>query len=536
MRFVLPGLPRASLAALVRRTDAQLGRALARHALALRPLALAHGEALASFLNLPLPEVIASPFGFRMCAMGAAVGVSSVAHETRRVLGWHPSFRPLGDEVEEGRWRDGVLHVGKYQQFCADEPRSIYHPEQHAKWAPHELLHRACGSFFRPDASRFELYLGARLNELLPVATWYGIEHTLRLDEIEGFDRKAALARHEATSGALFWLHAPREALEARAIAMAPLFREGIVHAERELAACAKDLASGEVSTVAHAHAFLDASSDAIGYVATHTERLRSPGVAKVHALLDEHTAEVAAYQRRIEQVFDALLFAPLTFDLRRATSKRAHRRGWDRALRLAHAKRDATSADLEALLRGQVEGPPSVRLDGETPDLKQLAAGLEATLPQTFARVPRLAARLAAHPAFMARAPLGERVARMLDTPALSELARLESALSVSRPSDDRVEVLEDLRGPSQRPATALLSRAFFVMRFDTDPLALLRDEAPRPGPTAALVGRFRGEGVLIELDLRYAEAFERGTPQHLPREVQRSLAEAGALLLLSR
>lgn len=530
-----------------------MGRALAKHAMALRPVALAHGPALAASLNLPLAEVIASPFGFRMCAMGAAVGASSVAHETRRVLRWHRSFRPLGEDgssqhgeaqIEEGRWQDGVLLVGKYQQFCADEPRSIYHPEQHAKWAPHELLHRACGSFFRGDASRFELYLGARLNELLPVATWYGIEHALRLDETEGFDRTSALSRHEAHARQLFWLHASREDLELRAARMAPLFREGVLHAQRELAACASDFLRGEVSTVRHPHAFLDASSDALGYVATHTERLRSPAVKLVHTLLrDEHTEDVGKYLRKIEGVLDALLFAPIVFDGARAAARRRQRRGWDRALRWAHLSAGVKREQLAPILAGKAEGPPGVRLDGEAHDLSQLARGLASSLPRTAALVPRLAARLAADPAFTARAPIGERVARMLEAAGekpLSELARLESALATSTRGDDRVEVLEDLRGPilrhPQARTSVIMSRAFSLMHFEGDPLALLGGGTPRPGPTTALLGRFRGEPVLIDLDPRYAEALVLQRPDTLPPEVQRSLAEAGALLFLSR
>lgn len=523
--------------------------------MALRPLALTHGPTLAASLNLPLAEVIASPFGFRMCAMGAAVGASSVAHETRRVLRWHRSIRPLGGQgssehgspdaqMEEGRWRDGVLLVGKYQQFCADEPRSIYHPEQHAKWAPHELLHRACGSFFRADASRFELYLGARLNELLPVATWYGIEHALRLSETEGFDRTSALSRHEAHARDLFWLHASREDLEVRAMQMAPLFREGVLHAQRELAACASDLLRGEVSTVRHAHAFLDASSDALGYVATHTDRLRSPAVTEVHTLLSrEHTSDVGKYLRKIEGVLDVLLFAPIVFDGARAAVRRQKRRRWDRALRWAHLSGSVERTQLAAVLSGKAEGPPTVRLDGQEHDLSQLARGLTSTLPRTASLVPRLAARLVADPAFMARASLGERVARMLEAAGempLFELARLESALSAATRGDDRVEVLEDLGGPlAKRPkarTSVIMSRAFSLLSFASDPLALLGGGAPRSGPTSVLVGRFRGEPVLIDLDPRYAEALGRQRPDALPPEVQRSLAEAGALLFVSR
>jgi hypothetical protein len=532
--FVLPALPASSIDRLIRKDDASLGRLLAAHAWSLRAAARDEGPALAAFLNLPLAEVLASPFAFRMCAMGAQLGATSVAHESRRVLRPHRSIAV--DEAHAG-WRDGVLHASKYQQFAADEPRSIYHPEQHAKWAPHELLHRACGYFFRADASRFEIYLGARLNEILPVATWYGIEHCLRLNESAAFDR-AVLDRNEAT-GFVFWMEASKAELLERAIAMAPLFREGLLHAQRELSACAHDARTGAVSKVAHAQAFLDSASDALGYVATHTDRLRAPAVARVHAmLLREHDRTLARYQARIERVLHALLFAPLSVDLRAARRKAGVRRGWDRALRLAYLQPDASEDELGELLRNEKPGTPQVRLDGEEHDIPQLDRGLRETLPHTHARTPKLALDLVRSGHYVTRAPLGERVARMLDARADhagADLARLESALATTRRADDRVEILEDLDGPPVRRSGMTLSRAFTVLQFGSDPIAALRSEQAS-GPRAALVGRFRGETVLIEMAPHHAEALREGAPQRLPKDVQQSLAEAGALLITSR
>ena len=534
VRFVLPALSASTLDQLIRKDDAPLGRMLAAHAWSLRAVAVAHGPALAALLNLPLAEVLASPFAFRMCAMGARLGASSVAHESRRVLRPHRSIAVDGDAPG---WRDGVLHASKYQQFAADEPRSIYHPEQHAKWAPHELLHRACGYFFRADASRFEIYLGARLNEILPVATWYGIEHCLRLEETSAFDR-TVLDRNEAT-GPVFWLEASKKAVIDRSIAMAPLFREGLLHAQRELAACAHDARTGEVSKVGHAHAFLDAASDALGYVATHTDRLRARSVARVHAMLPgEHDRSLDRYQARIERVLQALLFEPLKIDLGIARRKASVRRGWDRALRSAYLRPEANEAELGALLRGEAPGTPQVRLDGEEHDVAQLDRGLKETLPHTHARSPRLGKRLIASPSYVARAPLGERVARMLEDEADhagADLARLESALAVTRRADDRVEILEDLDGPPVGRPGVTLSRAFSVLRFGSDPVAALRGDVPS-GPSAALVGRFRAETVLMAVERRHAEALREGRVVDLPKDVQRSLAEAGALLITSR
>lgn len=534
MRFVLPAPPRRARSSLVRLDDRALGDWLARHALTLRPVALRHGAALAAHLGVPVAEVVASPFGLRMCALGARAGASFVPHETRRVLPWHRAIRPATPETNEGRWHDGVLEVGKYQQFAADAPRSVHHPEQHAKWTPHELLHRAAGAFFRPDASRFELYLGARLNELLPVAAWYGLEQHLRLEQRGPFDR-TVLDRNEALDAELFWLHAAPEALRQRAVAMAPIFRAGLVHAERELAACRHDRAAGAVSTVRHPEEFLDAASDALGYVATHAARLRAPAVAAVHAASGRTTAELGRYERRIETLFETLLGGEIALDLPRLTPKVAAARRLDRALRQATIAPSRPALAL-AVLQG-APPPRRVALDGEEPDEAQLREGLRATLPATLARAPGLAVQLRRHPALVARAGLGERAARVLDAshPQLAELARLEGALAERRRADDRVEVLEDLEGPPERRVSSVVSRAFRVLRFVGDPLALLEGQVPR-GPSALLVGRFRGAPVLVPLAPPHADALEAGRLAALPEAVQHALAAAGVLLRLSR
>ena len=84
-----------------------------------------------------------------------------------------------------------MLHTGKYQAFLQDGAYSAFDPSHIAKWGPHEQMHRACSFFWREDASDFELYLGSRLNELLPVTLWYGADQLVRLDE-QDFSRLAS--------------------------------------------------------------------------------------------------------------------------------------------------------------------------------------------------------------------------------------------------------------------------------------------------------------------------------------------------------
>ena len=196
--LTLPAMPRPSGStpaarrrALARATDDEIGEHLVELAKGLRALDAAVYDPIAAAAGLPLAEVIASPFAVRMVAMALQRGATTVHAELRRVITWPKAF--AGEhgtrDPEHGVWDRGVLQLGKYQQFLQDEPFAIHHPDHVSKWGPHELMHRACGFFYRPGCTRWELYLGARLNELLPVVTFYGHEQVMRLDEGE-FDRR----------------------------------------------------------------------------------------------------------------------------------------------------------------------------------------------------------------------------------------------------------------------------------------------------------------------------------------------------------
>ncbi|MEM9068955.1 MAG: hypothetical protein AAGE52_10630, partial [Myxococcota bacterium] len=112
-------------------------------------------EVLAAYAQLPVGEVIASPFALRAVALGVERGVTSVHRELRALLPWSFGVH----DPDHGVWDRGALHVGKYQSFQAEAPFATFDPLHDAKWAPHEFLHRALGFFFRPTMSRFELYL-----------------------------------------------------------------------------------------------------------------------------------------------------------------------------------------------------------------------------------------------------------------------------------------------------------------------------------------------------------------------------------------
>jgi len=425
-----PAARRRALAAL---SDAALGERLARLAGASRTFDAAPIAAAAA---LPLGEVVASPFALRMCALGVEAGASSRHRELRRHVDWTESISPDVADPDHDVWERGALKTGKYQGFTAESPVAIYDPAHVSKWGPHEMLHRAVGFFYRPGLSRWELYLGARLNELLPVTTFYGAEQAMRLDE-GAFDRAAAGRRPRARVEDARWRVEDDAALAARARRAAPVFREGLRHLERELAAIDEELLRGV--RVRAVHPFLDTSSDATAYVVGHHARLTQEAVERVLAPRGE--PDVGAYRDRIEGVFDRLLFGRLDG----AIGDRRAAEACDLLLRAAHLG-EGVEVDLEPLFDERDPDVIRARLPDRIGDeeaaliledgtdrglaLDQLADGLAHVLPRSVALdgVP-------AQQAFYARAgfeSVGETCRWEGSVP-----ARRSAAIRPARPGD---------------------------------------------------------------------------------------------------
>lgn len=485
-----PAARRAHLASL---TDAALAEQL--FALASSSRRAKHAP-IARAASLPLAEVVASPFALRAVALGVEVGARALHLELRARPDW-PALLGAPEEVGDADhdvWDRGVLRSGKYQGFLADEAFAVYDPSHVSKWGPHEMMHRAAGFFLRAGATRWEHYLGARLNELVPVVLFYGPEQAMRLDE-GAFDRAAAGRAPAARLEQARWLSDEDAALRARAAASVAVFREGLAHFERELAAIDEELATGRRVRVPHP--LLDASSDATAYVVGHYERLSILGPA-MEAILPEAIAcrDAGEYRDRVELLFDRLLFAPIELDLERAAARASGRWVWDlvhRALHLGEGAMDDLAPHLDearhavaaawggapadlAAWRARVGGALAeeeaalVLRDGSTPALEVLAEGVASVLPCTFALQDGEAlARFASSEAIWDRAPLAARVASWLDREDLREMARLERAIAAAE-RDDQVERL--CAPPEELPEVidgALARSASFVrMRFE--------------------------------------------------------------------
>lgn len=533
--------PAARRRALLLETDDALAERLLVLAKALRTPGAASFAPLAAAVSLPIAEVVASPFAVRMVAMAAARGASTVHAELRRVIEWPKALR--GDAATadpmHGVWDRGVLRLGKYQQFLQDEAFAAYHPDHVSKWGPHELMHRACGFFFRPGCTRWELYLGSRLNELLPVVTWYGPEQAMRLDE-GAFDRVAAGRAPAARLEDARWLEEDARPLRARALRGATLLREGIEHVERELAAIDEEMATGRMVRVPHA--FLDSSSDALAYVAGHAARLDRMGrslAALVPTSLGRFE-EIGAYRGFIEERFDALLFEALSFDAPRAHALREARTVWDvvhRGLQLGNraAHKLAPDAGLaiaaataggsidvaawktrleSALGRAAIENGDAAR-DTVSHDL--LGDGVASCAPRTLEEAgDEIVPPFAGAPELWDRAPLAKRFARFLQRRRAAEhavLASFEARIAAAQRGDDRVERLGE-------PASALpealegvmlaRSTAFEVARFDRDVFALHAGEKPKRGARTYLIGAHRGEVAIVAVADLVIEALD--------------------------
>ena len=518
-------------------SDGALVDALVAMAHALRQAHRLHAP-LARAASLPLAEVVASPFGLRAVALGVEVGSSARHRELRLGLEW-PDELVGAEEIRDpdhGVWDRGILKTGKYQGFMADEPFASYDPSHVSKWGPHELMHRAAGFFYRPGATRWETYLGARLNELVPVVLFYGPEQVMRLDE-GAFEREASGRHPSARLEDARWLVEDDGALEARAARTIAQLRAGLAHFESELKAIDEELRTGR--RVRASHPFLDASSDATAYVVGHHARLASPAVTAVLARVgaDARADDVALYRDRVEALFDRLLFASLSIDLEASGERSDRREVWDLLLRAAHLG-EGMEDELEEMLDDAAEvlagaGRPDLSawrarialalgdeaaeavlrngsVDGHA--LAQLADGVSQVAPCAWGLLDDhrrgeegALARLAASDALWDRAPLAERVGSWLREEgvdaAVSDVARFEAAIVGARRDDgvERLCVPIDALPDALDEGELVRSEGFARMDLEHEVLTVHAAFAdgeelawPARGPTTLLVGAF--------------------------------------------
>ena len=130
-------------------------------------------------LRVPESELLQSPISAKIAVMGFNDGRVFHHHEGRGIIPVHPSRAP-DFESADVEWSQGRLVLPKYASFALESASPPFNPNHRCKWRPHELLHSLCRFYWRPDMTRFEAYIGARLSELLPVVHWYGLDELYR--------------------------------------------------------------------------------------------------------------------------------------------------------------------------------------------------------------------------------------------------------------------------------------------------------------------------------------------------------------------
>ncbi|MDW8246919.1 MAG: hypothetical protein RMJ84_10105 [Sandaracinaceae bacterium] len=544
--------------------------------------------------GIPPGEVMASPCGARMIALGVMAGATHVHHELRAQVEWHGSIQPEGSVRDplHGRWVGCALYSGKYQEFCAESNYAVYHPEHSSKWAPHEMLHRAVGSLVG-DVPRFHRYLGARLNELLPVATFYGLEHVLRLDREGPFDRIREAEERDAPEEKALWLRESMASLRARAKRALPLVRWTLERVASELACIDREFEerrlhrSGSQPWQGINGVELEASSDALAYLRAHLKRLESPAMSTLLSQMPgPRWKSVEQLRAHVERVMDWLLFDPIEVDFNRAEwAIRANYpfellfrialidpefpvSTWiskarslvqegnleDRVLvafrnALAEAlhERKPTIKEPEPLLRLGL--PPNGPLGGiGDTDLKTLEKGLRQCFPESARRLGRKGQRRAVEGIVQAgpkRALLDARLIEWLEgqedaeAKSLAELVRFEAALCTPKATDPRVQMglaLEE--APSS--ARVILRSEVSLLKTKVDVISAHQGEPLREGIHWVLAGLVEGVPVACALPPQIAEALSQPEPPTLGfleqiggREAIRELVQANLIVL---
>lgn len=307
----------------------------------------------------PLRELCPTPISARVAALGASDGRVYAHHELRRAIPLAPELQPetavWEHEDPTPRWEEGVLITPKYFSFFLEEVMAPYDPNHRIKWRAHEMLHRLVGFFWRPDLSRFEAYVGARLSELLPVVHWYGLDEIARprcprhLGQVlyrEHCPDCEQLARP-------YWRH------EGPLTEAAHDERHGaaaIEHLRSELEACVREIETGRQHPVARPH--LDAASDAVGYLLGHWPRLTawSFGAWIEHFMVagEDYVTSTAALAERVATTARTIMTKELQIDAEAAARRRVRRGlqdlGYRALLALEHADDEGVDAVWPAL------------------------------------------------------------------------------------------------------------------------------------------------------------------------------------------
>lgn len=336
-----------------------------------------------SQMGVPALDLTVTPLSARIGLLAARNGQGFFHHEWN---GRIPVPEALAPEKQlwEGElvpvWNQGVLTEPKYFSFFLDGVFAPYNPNYRRKWRAHELLHGLTGFYWNPEMTRFSAYLGARLDELLPIVHWYGLDEAYR----------PRCARHHGVSFA-------RELCsDCEAVAHAywdwdasklPVMQE---HAERwiekawahldsEWAACIQELETGRRVETPRGH--LNASSDAVGYLMSHWPRLTSWSLGTWCEMflvdsLDYHST-IQGYMETMASVMQDVVSGTIQFDA-----------GHSEQLRVRRALQDVGYRTLVAMEWLDEASSQAERLEDACMPLLEEAASLAHQMSQSVPQV----------------------------------------------------------------------------------------------------------------------------------------------------
>jgi len=356
-------------------------------------------------MGAPPWELAASPYSTRVAALAASEGIVFAHHERRHALRraeqTQGEVRGVAAFDSDTGWEDGVFVAPKYGAFTLEERLACRDPNLRPKWRPHELLHRLVGFYWHPEMTRFEAYVGARIGELLPVVHWYGFDEIFR----------GRCASH--ASSQRYRVHCPACEQAAREQVMQDARPDaaardaalwfatfGRAHLAEEVGAVLEELRTGR--RVETFRPRLNASSDAVGYLRAHWNRMTSWGMgAWIELFLAperDYSSSAQSLLERLAAVSAAMVAGECELDARAGARRRERRilqdlgmRAFIAIERAGESMEDAAMPVLERLgERARSENDPSDDLLNPdiTNDLRELFAILNSGSGGIGARV----------------------------------------------------------------------------------------------------------------------------------------------------
>ena len=233
---------------------------------------------VANSYDIPRSELETSPLSSRIAWRAATQGAVFAHHELKSALPLPHHLGPEGSAAQASGWVGGALIEPRHFSFGQDHRIQTFHPNHRAQWRPHELAHALSGFFWHPQLTRFELYLSARVNELLPIIHWYGWDRISR-PACPLHSRVETYREHCEDCASLAstpWWQSSQSVSQEQDLFWAT---HGLDHFRREWQAINEEYDSG--TRVKTPRGPLDASSDALGYLDGHWNRSTSWGFGR---------------------------------------------------------------------------------------------------------------------------------------------------------------------------------------------------------------------------------------------------------------